>query len=120
MWSPGHYVLHILNMVPRAFLQVCKEALELNEQLIVDDQLLYQEDLKKKYEQMETNLGSLIAIDSQASGHGSMCVIMVMYFAFVHFFNSKCPHQPAALMGLIHFQGTLTGCLRWCLTRSAV
>ncbi|KAL5475481.1 hypothetical protein EMCRGX_G025300 [Ephydatia muelleri] len=55
-----------LKEIYRAFLQVCKEALELNEQLIVDDQLLYQEDLKKKYEQMETNLGSLIAIDSQA------------------------------------------------------
>lgn len=104
-------------MVPRSFLQVCKEALELNEQLIVDDQLLYQEDLKKKYDQMETNLGPLVATDSQVRGHSNMHVAHCDVLSLL--FNSKCPHQPAVLTGLIRCQGTHTGCPLLCLTPSA-
>ena len=46
----------------RMFLQVCQEALELNGRLISADQLLYHDDLKVKFQQMETALAPYLAI----------------------------------------------------------
>ena len=40
----------------RTFMQVCQEALELNGRLISTDQLLYHDDLKNKFQEMEERL----------------------------------------------------------------
>ena len=42
----------------RTFLQVCQESLELNGRLISNDQQLYQDDLKIKFQQMECALST--------------------------------------------------------------
>jgi len=49
------------------FLQVCQEALELNGRLIASDQLLYQEDLKTKFQQMEADLSVYLDADAKVA-----------------------------------------------------
>ena len=41
-------------------MQVCQEALELNNRLISTDQFLYHDELKSKFQQMETHLAPLL------------------------------------------------------------
>lgn len=44
----------------REFLACCGRALEINDQLIKEDQRMYQEDMKDKYVQLRTQLAKYI------------------------------------------------------------
>lgn len=50
-------------------MQVCQEALELNGSLISTDQLLYHDELKNKFQQMQSSLGSLLDIKQEVKCH---------------------------------------------------
>ncbi len=50
-------------------MQVCQEALELNGRLIATDQLLYQDELRNKYQQMEIALELFIDDDDKKVNH---------------------------------------------------
>ena len=46
-------------------MQVCQEALDLNGSLISTDQLLYQDELKNKFEQMQLTLATLLDVQQE-------------------------------------------------------
>ena len=48
-------------------MQVCQEALDLNGSLISTDQLLYQDELKNKFQQMQSTLAPLLDIKQEVS-----------------------------------------------------
>ncbi|CAB4023626.1 dedicator of cytokinesis 9-like, partial [Paramuricea clavata] len=56
-----------LKVVYRDFIRCCGAALDLNDQLIQDDQKMYQEDLKDKYSSMRHELASYIDLNLAAS-----------------------------------------------------
>lgn len=62
--SPCLSVLQSMIMISfpyfREFIACCGKALEINDQLIKEDQRMYQEDLKEKYVQLKTKLAKYI------------------------------------------------------------
>jgi len=54
-----------LKEVYRSFMQVCQEALDLNGRLISTDQLLYQDELRSKFQQMQTILTPLLKAEER-------------------------------------------------------
>ena len=62
-----YYAVHSLHVefYHRSFMQVCQEALDLNGRLILTDQLLYQDELKNKFQQMQITLGPLLDIQEE-------------------------------------------------------
>jgi hypothetical protein len=55
------------NEISRSFIQVCQEALELNGRLISTDQLLYHDELKIKFQQVQLSLAPLLDIEPEVS-----------------------------------------------------
>ena len=53
----------------RSFIQVCQEAMELNGRLISTDQLLYHDELKSKFQQMQWSLAPLLDIEPEVSNN---------------------------------------------------
>lgn len=51
----------------RSFIQVCQEALELNGSLISTNQLLYHDELKSKFQQMQSSLADLLDIKQEVN-----------------------------------------------------
>ena len=51
----------------REFIACCGKALELNDQLIKEDQRMYQEDMKDKYAQLKTQLAKYIGDEVRVS-----------------------------------------------------
>lgn len=52
--------LHWVGQYFREFLACCGKALEINDQLIKEDQRMYQEDMKEKYVHLRTQLTKYI------------------------------------------------------------
>ena len=61
-------------------MQVCQEALDLNGRLILTDQLLYQDELKNKFQQMQITLGPLLDIQEEVR-EIDVCIAS-LYFLF--------------------------------------
>lgn len=58
--SHPHKHIEMLQQVYREFIGCCGKALEQNDQLIKEDQRMYQEDMKEKYAQLRTQLAKYI------------------------------------------------------------
>ncbi|XP_068734853.1 dedicator of cytokinesis protein 9-like [Montipora capricornis] len=58
--SHPHKHIEKLQQVYREFIACCGKALEINDQLIKEDQRMYQEDMKEKYVQLKTRLAKYI------------------------------------------------------------
>ena len=60
----------------RSFMQVCQEALDLNGHLISTDQLMYQDELRNKFQQMQATLTPLLQAEEKVCGV-SVCLCML-------------------------------------------
>lgn len=58
--SHPHKHIEKLQQVYRDFIACCGKALDINDQLIKEDQRMYQEDMKEKYNQLKTRLAKYI------------------------------------------------------------
>ena len=63
----------------RSFIQVCQEAMELNSRLISTDQLLYHDELKSKFQQMQLSLAPLLDIAPEVSGNNCKIILCTIY-----------------------------------------
>ena len=61
----------------RSFMQVCQEALDLNGHLISTDQLMYQDELRNKFQQMQATLTPLLQAEEK------VCSVSVSLFVCV-------------------------------------
>ena len=64
----------------RSFMQVCQEALDLNGHLISTDQLMYQDELRNKFQQMQATLTPLLQAEEKVCGVSvclSVCLCML-------------------------------------------
>ena len=57
-------------------MQVCQEALDLNGHLISTDQLMYQDELRNKFQQMQATLTPLLQAEEKVCGV-SVCLCML-------------------------------------------
>ena len=82
---------HLLPPPHRSFMQVCQEALDLNGRLISTDQLLYQDELRSKFQQMQTTLTPLLKAEERVCVRVRVCVCMICVCVCVKgVFTSTC------------------------------
>ena len=62
----------------RSFMQVCQEALDLNGHLISTDQLMYQDELRNKFQQMQATLTPLLQAEEKVGGV-SVCLSVSLF-----------------------------------------
>ena len=87
--SHPHKHIEMLQQVYREFIGCCGKALEQNDQLIKEDQRMYQEDMKEKYAQLRTQLAKYIGDE--------VCWFLswVVIFSFWNFpFGFDCTTAP--------------------------
>ena len=63
----------------RSFMQVCQEALDLNGHLISTDQLMYQDELRNKFQQMQATLTPLLQAEDKVCAV-SVCLSVCAYY----------------------------------------
>ncbi len=74
----------------RDFMCVCQDALELNGRLISTDQLLYQEELRSKFSQMEQSLSYFLATPSVG-----LIYIPNTFYVYIHTHTHSLTHTRA-------------------------
>ena len=106
--SPPHPLLPLPPPSHRSFMQVCQEALDLNGHLISTDQLMYQDELRNKFQQMQATLTPLLQAEEKVCGvclfvHATCAVhlcmrsvcyaVMVAYLVWYILLYINDPHQ---------------------------
>ena len=90
-------------------MQVCQEALDLNGHLISTDQLMYQDELRNKFQQMQATLTPLLQAEEKVGGVSvCLCMLCVQFICVPGVYV----HSNGSIIGMVYrivlnFHGSL-------------